>query len=294
MKVVLLLFHWISKLPLPVHYFVSDLSYFLNYYLIGYRKKVVRKNLTAAFPQKSLEEIKKIEKEFFRNFTDYLVETIKLKTISKTELQVRVQHLNQHLFLEAKKEGKNIVFLAGHVFNWEWISALATILPQDNCHPVYRKVSNRFWNEQLLRIRNRFGNQSLEDKEVIRHILQTSNEGNSAYMFVADQSPHHTHVNQGLWFLNQKTPVFIGYDKLATRKNLTFIYCEMKKVKRGYYQINYKKIEPDADKFRPMEVVVKFHQLLEETIEKRPANYLWSHRRWKYQKSIKNLIPKES
>ncbi len=291
MKVLLVLFLWISKLPLWLHYGMSDVLYFLNYYLIGYRKKVVKENLQNAFPEKSDKEISKIQKEFYRNFTDYLVETVKLWSISERELKVRVQHLNQNLFHEAKQEGKNVILLAGHVFNWEWISALATVLPQSHSHPVYRKINNSFWDQQILKIRNRFQNKSLEDKDVIRHILSHPNDGDSVYMFVADQSPHHTHVDKGLMFLNQETPVFIGYDKLATRMDLAFIYCEMKKVKRGYYQINYKRIYPEKEQFAPFEVVQKFHELLENTIKKRPSNYLWSHRRWKYQKQIKSLLP---
>ncbi|MHA6697605.1 lysophospholipid acyltransferase family protein [Chryseobacterium sp. A301] len=291
MKVLLRLFLWISKLPLWLHYGMSDILYFLNYYLIGYRKKVVRTNLQNAFPEKSKEEISKIQKEFYRNFTDYLVETVKLWSITERELRVRVQHINQNLFQEAKEEGKNVILLAGHVFNWEWISALATSLPQSHSYPVYRKINNSFWDQQILKIRNRFQNQSLEDKDVIKHILSHPNDGDSVYMFVADQSPHHMNVDKGLDFLNQETPVFIGYDKLATRKDLIFIYCEMKKVKRGYYQINYKRIYPEQEHFVPFEVVQKFHHLLENTIQKRPANYLWSHRRWKYQKQIKSLLP---
>lgn len=107
-------------------------------------------------------------------------------------------------------------------------------------------------------------------------------------MFVADQTPHISHVNYGLNFLNQKTPAFVGYDKLSTRMDLVFIFCEMKKVKRGFYQVNYHRIYPDGEKFVEHEVVKKFHKLLENTIRKRPDNWLWSHRRWKYKDSIKN------
>ena len=106
-------------------------------------------------------------------------------------------------------------------------------------------------------------------------------------MFVADQTPHFSEVTFGLNFLNQKTPAFVGYDKLSTRMDLAFVFCEMKKVKRGYYQINYYRIYPDGEKFVENEVVKKFHHLLENTINKRPDNYLWSHRRWKYQSAIK-------
>lgn len=290
MKLLFNIFKLFSKIPLRILYAFSDLIYFIIYYIIGYRKETVLNNLKNSFPNKSDEELKSIQKKFFKNFSDYIVETAKSLTISETELRVRMQHINQNLFKEAKDEGKNIIFLAGHVFNWEWISALANTLPQQFCYPVYRRAKNEFWNEQIVKIRNRFGNESVEAEEVGMHIMRNSNDGNSAYMLVADQSPPPHQINVGLDFLNQSTPVFIGYDKLAKRRDLAFIYCDMKKVKRGYYQVNYYRIKPDGDKFREYEVVEKFHQLLQSTIEKNPDNYLWSHRKWKGRDFIKNLL----
>lgn len=281
---IILLF---SKLPLKILYIFSDCTFFLIYHIVGYRKEVVSENLRNSFPHKTNEELKKIRKNFYLNFSDYIVETLKSFTMSSHELRVRVQHLNQAVFHEAKAEGKNVILLSGHVFNWEWFNALATIIPQENSFPVYRKVQSSFWEEKVKSIRNRFGNHAIEAKEVIRHIFRNPNDGNSVYMFVADQTPHFSEITYGLNFLNQKTPAFIGYDKLSTRMDLAFVYCDMKKVKRGFYQINYYRIYPDGEKFVEHEVVKKFHKLLENTINKRPDNYLWSHRRWKYQHAIK-------
>ena len=281
---IILLF---SKLPLKILYIFSDCTFFLIYHIVGYRKEVVSENLRNSFPYKTNEELRKIRKNFYLNFSDYIVETLKSFTMSSHELRVRVQHLNQDVFHEAKAEGKNVILLSGHVFNWEWFNALATIIPQENSFPVYRKVQSNFWEEKVKSIRNRFGNHAIEAKEVIRHIFRNPNDGNSVYMFVADQTPHFSEITYGLNFLNQKTPAFIGYDKLSTRMDLAFVYCDMKKVKRGFYQINYYRIYPDGEKFVEHEVVKKFHKLLENTINKRPDNYLWSHRRWKYQHAIK-------
>ena len=281
---ILLLF---TKLPLRILYLFSDFIFFVIYHLVGYRKNVVRENLQNSFPEKSPEELRKIEKKFYLNFCDYIVETFRSFTVSSTELRVRVQHINQNVFQEAYDEKKNIILLAGHVFNWEWFNALAMAVPQDKSFPVYRKVQSGFWEQKIKELRTRFGNQPLEAKEVVRHIFRNPNDGNSIYLFVADQTPHVSEVTYGLNFLNQKTPVFVGYDKLSTRMDLAFIYCDMKKVKRGFYQVNYYRILPDGEKFVEHEVVKKFHGLLENTINKRPDNWLWSHRRWKYKDAIK-------
>ena len=289
MKILFQIVLLISRLPLKVHYLFADFLFFMNYYIIGYRKKVVFTNLKNSFPEKSNIELQTISKSFFRNFSDYIVETVKSFTISSNELKVRVQHLNQEVFHQAKKEGKNVILLTGHVFNWEWYNALATVLPQKNTYAVYRKVNNSFWNDQIKKIRGNYGNTAIEANEVLKHIFRNPNNGDSAYMFVADASPHINMVDYGVRFLNQNTPAFIGYDKLATRMDFHFVYCDMKKVKRGFYQVNYYRIKPDGEKFKEFEVVDKFHALLEETIRKRPDNYLWSHRKWKYQHAIKNF-----
>jgi KDO2-lipid IV(A) lauroyltransferase len=274
-------------MPLRILYIFSDIIFFLNFYFVGYRKKIITQNLKNSFPEKTDEEIKEIRKKFYLNFSDYLAETVKSFSISETETRVRMQYINQHLFHEAKTEGKNIILMAGHVFNWEWMNAFAPITPQKNSHPVYRKVNSSFWEDQMKKVRSKFGNEPLEANEVILNIFRNKNDGDTIYLFVADQTPHVAHVNYGLKFLNQRTPAFIGYDKLATRMDLIFIYCEMKKVKRGFYQVNYHRIYPEGEKFVKNEVVRKFHQLLENTIHKYPDNYLWSHRKWKYQDSIK-------
>lgn len=290
MKILFQIVLLISKLPLKILYWVSDFIFFLVYRVAGYRKKVVFNNIKNSFPEKTDAEINAITRNFFANFADYLVETVKSFSISANELKVRVQHINQDVFHEAQKEGKNVIMLSGHIFNWEWFNALATIVPQDHCYPVYRKMQSGFWEEKIKKIRSSYGNEAVEANNVIKHIFRNKNDGNSVYMFVADQTPNHHHVDVGTMFLNQKTPVFIGYDKLATRMDLVFVYCEMKKVKRGFYQVNYYRVYPENEKFADFEVVKKFHKLLENTISKRPDNYLWSHRKWKYSDLIKKMV----
>ena len=63
----------VSRLPLRILYIFSDIMFFLNFYVIKYRKKVVYENLKKAFPEKSEQEIYEIQREFFINFSDYIV-----------------------------------------------------------------------------------------------------------------------------------------------------------------------------------------------------------------------------
>ncbi|MDL1913067.1 MAG: lipid A biosynthesis acyltransferase [Bergeyella sp.] len=287
MKIILKI---ISYVPLRVLYIFSDIMFFVGFYVVKYRKKIVFENLKNSFPKKSEKELKNIQKKFFKNLSDYTVETIKLISITEKELRLRVQHIHHGIFKELEKEKKNIILLTGHVFNWEWLLSITSVCAKENYYSVYRKVNNSFWNNEILNIRNRFKNKSLEAGEVIKHMIKNPNDGDSVYLFVADQTPHVSNVNIGLHFLNQRTPVFVGYDKISSKLDLAFIYCETKKIKRGHYQVNYYRICPENKEFAPYELVKKYHILLENTIRKQPENYLWSHRKWKYSGSIKNMI----
>lgn len=289
MKSVFFLVKLLSKLPLPLLYLFSNCIALVFKYLFNYRKDVIEQNLKNSFPEKKIHEIILLRQQFYSYFADYIIEMAKLFSASPEYINRRVEHKGIEIFHKAKKEKKNIILLTGHIFNWEWFTPLATIIPQEKCFPVYRNLQSDFWRDKIKAVRSRFGNEALEATEVLKHILRNSNDGNSAYMFVADQSPNLPDVRYGLKFLHQDTPAYIGYDKLATRADFIFIYCDMKKIGRGKYSVHYQEIIPDGEKFLPYEIVKKFHSLLEKSIQKAPANYLWSHRKWKYQHAIRQM-----
>lgn len=125
---ILYSFVWlVSLLPLRVLYWISDIIYVLVYYVVKYRREVVHNNLTSAFPERSSDEIKAIEKKFYAFFSDYIVETLKLCTISEREISKRVEFVGvDEMVNELHRSGKKFgfIFLA-HYGNWEWVSSLA-------------------------------------------------------------------------------------------------------------------------------------------------------------------------
>ena len=81
-QIVYVLFYTLSLLPFRILYGMADIGYVLLYYIIRYRRGVVRKNLVTAFPEKSINDIKTIERKFYHWFCDYFLEAIKLLSIS--------------------------------------------------------------------------------------------------------------------------------------------------------------------------------------------------------------------
>lgn len=274
----------ISLLPLGILYGFSRFLYFVLNYIVGYRRKVIFNNLKNSFPEKSDKEIKAIQKKFYKNFADYMVETLKCFSISQEELNKRHTYSNLEIFRECRKEGKDVILMAGHIFNWEWFVGLAQNLPELKTVAIYHKIRNEFWNDHINAIRGKFGTVPLDMKNTARFMMGTENIGDQSYLFVADQSPKKGNIQHSIQFLNQETPVFIGFDKIAIKRDMAVIFCKTVKLKRGYYHTTFERIMPDGKQFEPNEVVDKFFHKLEDTIKENPDNWLWSHKRWKWKK----------
>ena len=272
----------ISRLPLGFLYLFADFLFFMLYTIIGYRRKVIKTNLEKSFPEKSKEEIQTIHRKFYRNFCDYLVETLKTFSISQEELDKRHTYTNAEVFKEIKAEKKNLIFMAGHIFNWEWYVGTAKIMKFENSVAVYHKIKNPFWNDKINAMRGKFGTVPMDMKDVLRHIMKVPNDGNHSFLFVADQSPKQSAVHYFIDFLNQRTPVFNGFDKIARKKNMGVIYAKTEKIKRGYYHTTFIRLEPKNEQFEENEIIHQFFGHLEKTIQEHPDNWLWSHKRWKY------------
>ncbi len=286
-RIVFFLLKTLSYLPLIFWYVVSDLIFLLQQYIIRYRFKVITENLENSFPHFTSKEIKKTRRQFNKNLCDYLVETVKTITISEKELEKRHTYSNLYLFDRFKSEQKNVILLAGHIFNWEWLLGVTPLVGGDT-FAVYHYQSNKGLEDLVNESRARFGTRPISMKETPRVLLKTPNDGNSTFLFVADQSPFRTKIYYRLPFLNQDTPVFNGFDKLARKLDYKVIYCDTVKVKRGHYHTTFKEIKPKGDQFKENEIVDSFFNELEKTIRKNPPNWLWSHKRWKHSRNSTN------
>lgn len=276
----------LSLLPLKILYLFSDMLYVLVHHVIGYRKKIVRKNLTNSFPEKSLDEIKQIEKGFYHFFCDYIVETIKQFTISKEEMKRRmvisgVEEMKDRM----EKENKTFCFIyLGHFCNWEWIASLPYWVPNDIlCAQIYHPLYNKAFDKLFLRIRNKFGGECIPMKETLRRIIELRRAKQKTIIgFISDQAPKWNSIHHFVDFLNQETPVFIGTEKIAKQVDALVYYGDVRRVKRGFYTCEFKPMtEKPVKEIPDWELTDAYAHLLEEMISRHPNFWLWSHNRWK-------------
>jgi KDO2-lipid IV(A) lauroyltransferase len=272
---------WLSRLPFPVLYTLSDLLFVISFYLVRYRRKLVKKNLWKSFPEKTEDERNRIEKDFYKNLCDYAVEMLKLLTIPKEELSRRMVFKKPEVPERFRQQNQSILFLASHQFNWEWLLVSASISFPMAIDFVYQPVNSKFFDDLSLRSRMRFGAYAIKRDEVAREIVKRKNilRGIAS---VADQYPGYGRDKKYVSkFLNQDTVFFYGTNQLAILTQYPAVYYEIKKVKRGFYEAS-----PIIVALPPYEktndtVIENYVRIVERIIQENPAGWLWSHNRWK-------------
>lgn len=280
---LVLFFKTLSLLPLRVLYVFSDFEYLIMYYIIRYRRGIVRQNLTSSFPEKNINEIKRIERKFYRWFCDYFFEAIKLMTISRKELEKRFTVTNSEEIEECFQQGQDVATILGHYCNWEWLSNVGMFLPSGSVVGlIYKPLRNRAMDEVYKLLRSHQGGTPVPKNEILRYLVQYRRQNiRSIFGYISDQGPKWQDIHLWLPFLNHETSVFTGAERIMRKMNNAVFYVEMSRPRRGYYECTYKLITKDPASLGDNEITRRFFIMLEETIHKEPAYYLWTHNRWK-------------
>lgn len=275
------LLYLVSLLPFFVLYLISDFFYFIIYRVWGYRKDVVMNNLEIAFPEKSIEEKKQIAKQFYKNLIDNFIETIKLLSISKKQLQERFT-FNIEMPNEQYSSGRNVQFHLGHFFNWEYANLALSIASKYPVLVVYMPVINKMIDKLFLKIRTRF-NAKMIAATNYRRDFSTLSKGRYAIVFVADQNPGVT--NNAYWsiFFNKLTPFVTGPEKNARLNNCIVYYARFSKPKRGFYNLQFNMLTDEPRNLKEGALTNQMISELEKSVKENPTLYLWSHRRWKHE-----------
>lgn len=287
----MLFFKYFSKLPFFVLYGISDIAYFIIHRIVGYRKKVVIENLRNSFPEKSEEEIIQIAKKFYQHIADLFIEFLKGYSISEKEIMARVKIVNLEIIKQYTDKNQSVIIVTGHIGNWEWLlhPLNLTGIPIDI---VYQKLSSPLFNKLTLFIRSRFAITPLIEKnDTLRKTVERK-DITRAIALGSDQSPQNWKSAYWTTFMNQDSGFFTGTERIARKFDYPVVFSEMRRVKRGYYEIEFTEIaSPEEFNNLPMgEITERFVRILDVSINKYPADYLWSHRRWKHKRNENDVV----
>lgn len=288
-------FFWFtaSLLPLRLLYVFSDILYFPLYYCVRYRRKVVRDNLVSSFPEKSTDEIIRIEKRFYSFFCDCIVETIKLFSISKKQLRKRMKFEGMEQITETFDAGRSCSIYLGHYCNWEWISTLPFQLnrPNEICGQVYHPLENKSFNQLFLYMRERCGAVSVQMDDTFKTIRSWKKNGQQNLMgYISDQVPGYNNIHYWTDFLNHDTPVFTGAERISRIADTAVFYTDVRRIKRGYHVCYFVKIADSLKGLPQFYATEQYFRLLEESIQRAPEYWLWSHKRWKRTREVYNQL----
>lgn len=277
------LLKWLSKLPLSALYVLGDILFFFAYSVFRYRRKVVYDNLKNSFPSKNEAEVKSIARKHYQRFAEYVVESLKSISISEKEIKERVTFKNTELIQSYADRGQSLLFLGSHQFNWEWAFLAASLQLPMEVSAVYKKLSNKSFDQLMFDIRSKFGGTPIESKKLLRTIISTRDKKRIVAM-MADQSPQRSSPKHWTTFMNQDTAFFLGPVQMAYATKYAVVYFSAHRIKRGYYEVTYIPVADPPYEKNDFSMLDTYANELEKMIQADPPGYMWTHRRWKLKK----------
>ena len=281
-------------MPGRLMYLISDLIFVILFYIVRYRREVVSENLSRSFPEKSQNERNRITVKFYHHLCDCFLETLYFDWITDKQVRKRIKFLNPQLPNSYMDQGKTVIILMGHYNNWECFNNWG-LHSNHKSYAIYKKLRNNAFEKFYIHLRSRFGSFPLERAMTFRQLMDDLNSKiPSLSLFLIDQTPRVHDIQYWTTFLNQETAVLVGPEKIAMKLNTVVLFGKTKKVKRGFYNIEFELITDNAKACRKFEITEKSTRLMEKLIIESPEYWLWSHRKWKHQRSeIEKIKPSE-
>ena len=276
---------FLSIHPYWLLYLKSDFYYFLTYHVLRYRRKVVRQNLLRSFPEKDFRAIKTIEKHYYRNLCDLVVEAPKMLRMKPEGYKYRLNYTNPELITRLHEQHKNVFYAIPHSGNWEWFGKTMPDLSRHNCLAVYKKVKSPVFERLMLFMRTKDCDlEMIESGFALKRLAQLRDSQNAVLM-VADQTPRGVDSDYWTEFLHQDTCWFTGLERIAKMLDYAVVFVSMKRQGRGRYEVTFELITDNPKETEKGFIMERYVRCVERFIEEQPDNWLWSHRRWKHQRN---------
>ncbi|HWB62407.1 MAG TPA: hypothetical protein VG603_02770 [Chitinophagales bacterium] len=279
------LFYFFAALPTSLLYRLAGVVAFVLNRIVGYRKAVVYSNLRNSFPEKSEDEIKAIADESYHHLADRVVENIKCLSIKQSEVERRMTIKNAEVLQACYNKGLQAIVMVGHIGSWEFGGYRLTTASKYKLFGIVSLVKNPYFNRMIQRTRGKMGMELIpmnQSKEFFQKELPELSLG----VFISDQSPSNKEKAYWTKFLNQDTGFFTGGERYARLHNCAVLYPKIVQTRRGHYTAEFIMIAERPNELPENAITEKFARLLEQQIREHPADWLWSHKRWKHKPPV--------
>jgi Kdo2-lipid IVA lauroyltransferase/acyltransferase len=266
-------------------YAFSSFLYLLAFYVVRHRHQVIREQLKKVFPDWSDADRERIHKQFLKNFCDVLVEVWKSVSMSEADMRARMQIVNLEAARRYLDAGQSLMFVTSHLGNWEWLLQGVTLQLGYPVDAAYKPLHDPWAERLMLEVRSRFGARLVPAKELLADFLKRRGIVRAIAMN-ADQAPVSTDKRYWTRFLGQDTAFYIGAEQIARATRLPILYVGVRRIRRGYYEVELKTLWDGRERVPPNTVTERYARTCEVDVLKRPADWLWSYRRWRLKKPL--------
>jgi len=281
-------FAFLRCCPAPAIYGTCSLLAGMFYRLGIKRRRITLKNLQLAFPEKTEEERSRIARAAYRHFGQMIAESsmVLAGKINRDKLMAMVngEQMQKLLDLEAGTE-KGILFITGHLGNFELLAHYTGMLFKRQGHVVARRGSNRLIDDRIVTpMRESFGNQVVYKSRALPRIARALKTGGHAGLLIDVK----TNEKEGvpIQFFGKETLGLRSSAYLQIKLNPMVIPMTLVATGAGRYELvvadpiewqdNGKTIDDQI-----AELTQLHHTALEKLIRNHPEQWLWMHNRWR-------------
>jgi KDO2-lipid IV(A) lauroyltransferase len=270
----------LAALPLTVLHGFAALFAWLAFRVFGYRTAIIRQSLAIAFPESTFVEREQIRRDFYRGYGDVMMELVKSATMPGAELDQRMRFVNLEAMREAIAAGTPVVLLAAHQCNWEWILLGLSRQLGFPVDAAYKPLKNGWADREMLALRSRFGARMIPAERVMRELIARRRVPRLLAL-VADQEPVASERRHWTHFLNRETAFFMGADVIATSMHYPVFFVTIERTGRGRYLASFECLAKSGEPLESGELTERYARRVERQIRQSPADWPWSHKRWR-------------
>jgi Kdo2-lipid IVA lauroyltransferase/acyltransferase len=271
--------------PWRVGYGFASLLGWLAYRVFPYRERVVRENLTRAFPHFDERELRAVMRGYYLGFAQMLVEIIKAASFPGEEIRRRVRIVNLEAPLAHLAQGRSVLVVAAHQCNWEWMLLALSVELGYPLDAAYKPLVDNWAEREMKKLRTRFGSRLVPAKELLPDIIKRRDVVRAVAM-VADQEPTTSEHKYWTRFLNRDTAFYMGPEEIARVTRFPVFFISMRRTGRGYYEMRIEPLAEAGEVLSTGALMERYARRVERQIHDAPADWPWSHKRWKLRRSV--------
>jgi KDO2-lipid IV(A) lauroyltransferase len=275
----------VAALPQWLLYGFASLLAFIAFRVVHYRDRVVRENLTIAFPGIDAAALRDLMRRFYAGYADVLVELAMAVRLRPEAIRERVTIRNLDRVRERIAAGRPVLLVAAHQCNWEWMLLALSLELGYPLDAAYKPLVDPWADREMKILRTRFGARLVPAQELLGDVLRR-NKVLRAIAMVGDQEPVTSDRKHWVRFLNRDSAFFLGGEEIARKFKYAALFIRMRRVARGRYEMDFEPLCEAGEALAPGEFTERYARMVEAQIREAPADWPWNHKRWKLRKPL--------